>query len=118
MKKIALSIFFAAFTQLLTAQPEKPYIIVATIEAKEGCEKKLERLLLNTKKLSTVQEGSRGYKISQGIEAKNKYFLYEEWESKDAHEKFKAKFVEKGLMDEFGKLVSKVDMSVTREVED
>ncbi|MCC2666277.1 MAG: hypothetical protein K0S63_193 [Gammaproteobacteria bacterium] len=65
----------------------KPYTVIVTLEAKTGKESELKQLLTNVIAPSRSESTCLEYRLHQDLDNPEKFVLYENWESKDAHQK-------------------------------
>ena len=90
----SLVIFFLAsilgytFYGLYDTQPisvVKPHTVLVVLEALPGKESQLKDALMSVKKRSLKEPASMEYRVHQDLNNPTKFFLYENWASKEAH---------------------------------
>lgn len=86
---------------------EKAYTIVVILEAKPGNEIALKQALVKVIKPSRAEKTCLEYRLHQDHNNPAQFILYENWESKDAHqEQFKKLYIIE-LMNQIGDLLAK-----------
>lgn len=65
----------------------KPYTVIITLEAKSGKESELKQLLINVIEPSRSEAACLEYRLHQDLSNPSKFVLYENWESREAHQK-------------------------------
>jgi len=66
---------------------KNPWIVLVILEAKPGRADKLKKLLKGIVLPSRSESTCIKYHLHQDINNPDQFFLYEHWESKEAHEK-------------------------------
>lgn len=65
----------------------KPYTVTVIIEAKPGKEEELKQELLHVVEPSRNESTCFEYRLHQDLNNPAQFLLYENWESKEAHQK-------------------------------
>lgn len=65
----------------------KPYTVIVIIEAKPGREHELKQALTNVIEPSRSEKTCLNYLLHQDLDNPAQFVLYENWESKEAHQK-------------------------------
>lgn len=66
---------------------QKVYTVLAILEAKPGKEFELKEALISVANFSRAEKTCRQYRLHQDLTNKNIFFLYENWENKEVHQK-------------------------------
>lgn len=70
------------------------YTVIAIIEAKPGNEEVLKKALMDIAELSRHEATCREYRLHQDVDNLAQFVLYENWESKEAHQlQFKKPYI-------------------------
>ncbi len=64
----------------------KPYTVIAILEAKPGKESELKQELMKVIEPSRAERTCLEYRMHQDINNPAKFFFYENWHNKDAHQ--------------------------------
>jgi quinol monooxygenase YgiN len=81
---------FVLMSKALVAEESiscKPHTVIVILEAKQGKENLLREALIQVAQLSSLEESCIEYRFYQDNETPTRFALYEEWESKELHQK-------------------------------
>lgn len=89
MKKLLIGVLFMtnSFASAISEKQEvKAYTVIALVEAKQGEEETLKQALIDVVKSSKKEKACLEYRLNQDLNNPAQFVLYENWESKEAHE--------------------------------
>jgi quinol monooxygenase YgiN len=85
----------------------KPYCVMIIVEAKPGKESNLKQALMNVIEPSRAEATCLEYRLHQDLENPAQFVLYENWQSKEAHQlQFQKSYI-KTLIEQLGELLVK-----------